>query len=79
MDSSNHPHTYYIYEPNQVVGVKENDTTGYRKVGGKDKVESQSASYYYDITTQNLYIHTLDNGNPNDEEILIETKQYEGK
>ena len=74
----NYPHVYYLYEPNQVIGVTENNTTGYRKLNSKEDVESHTASYYYDVTTQNIYIHTLDNGNPNDEVILIETKQYEG-
>lgn len=71
-------YTYRIYEPSYVTGVTENTSTGYRKVASKELVEQENCSYYYDVFTQNLYIHTLNNSDPNNEEILIETKEYKG-
>jgi len=37
-------------------------------------VESVIGSYYYSLSTKNLYIHTTRNSNPNLENIIIETK-----
>ena len=68
-------YTYWIAEPSLVVGVNEKDTNcGLRCVNSIDEVESTIGSYYYSISTKNLYIHTTRNSNPNLENIIIETK-----
>jgi len=68
-------YTYWIAEPSLVVGVTEKDTNcGLRSVSSIDEVESVIGSYYYSISTKNLYIHTTRNSNPNLENIIIETK-----
>ena len=69
----NKSYTYYLYEPSVVIGVTENETTGYQRVSSKDLVDNNNASYYYDSFQQNIYIHTKDNTNPNDEKILLQT------
>ena len=73
--SENKNYTYWVAEPNTVVGVYEKDTDcGYRKVDSVNDVESNVGSYYYSIDTKNLYIHTTRDSNPNLENIIIETK-----
>jgi hypothetical protein len=68
-------YTYWIAEPSLVVGVTEKDTdSGYRCVDSTAAVESTIGSYYYDLATKNLYIHTTRNTNPNLSNIIIETK-----
>ena len=68
-------YTYWIAEPSLVVGVSEKDTNcGLRYVNSIEEVESTIGSYYYSISTKNLYIHTTRNSNPNLENIIIETK-----
>lgn len=67
-------YTYYLYEPSNVCGVIENGVNGYKQVSNKDLVESNNASYSYDSKTKNIYIHTVNNSNPNGEEILVQTK-----
>ena len=68
-------YTYWIAEPSLVVGVTEKDTNcGLRSVISIDEVESVIGSYYYSLSTKNLYIHTTRNSNPNLENIIIETK-----
>jgi len=68
-------YTYWIAEPSLVVGVTEKDTNcGLRSVSSIDEVESVIGSYYYSLSTKNLYIHTTRNSNPNLENIIIETK-----
>ena len=68
-------YTYWIAEPSLVVGVSEKDTNcGLRCVTSIEDVDSVIGSYYYDIGTKNLYIHTTRNSNPNLENIIIETK-----
>ena len=68
-------YTYWIAEPSLVVGVTEKDTNcGLRSVSSIDEVDSVIGSYYYSLSTKNLYIHTTRNSNPNLENIIIETK-----
>lgn len=68
-------YTYWIAEPSLVVGVTEKDTNcGLRYVDSIDDVEATVGSYYYSISTKNLYIHTTRNSDPNLENIIIETK-----
>lgn len=73
LDSYNH--TYYIPEPTQVIGVIEKSTnSGYKCVNSIPDVEENSGSYYYDVSSQNLYIHTTNNMDPNNNEICIQTR-----
>lgn len=68
-------YTYWIAEASLVVGVTEKDTNcGLRSVNSIDEVESVIGSYYYSLSTKNLYIHTTRNSDPNLENIIIETK-----
>lgn len=68
-------YTYWIAEPSLVVGVTEKDTNcGLRCVDSIANVESTVGSYYYSIDTKNLYVHTSRGTNPNNENIIIETK-----
>ena len=67
---------YWIYEPNNVIGVYEEDTgTGYHKVNSQTEVlnETNTGSYYYDNITKNLYVH-LRNDDMNAHDILIQTR-----
>lgn len=67
-------YTYYLVEPNNVVGVVENNTkSGYLKVKSISDVDKQKATYHYDNVTKNLYIHTSTNLAPSTEEIIILT------
>lgn len=68
---------YYLYEPNNVVGVIEDDVTGYHRQLNKVNVRDNSGSYYYDTITQNIYIHTSDGLNPVNHNILVQTKEVE--
>lgn len=66
---------YTTYEPNEVIGVLENNTnSGYRRVNSLSSLLSIKGSYYYDIVTKNLYIRTTRDTNPNDDEIVIQTR-----
>lgn len=65
---------YYLVEPNNVVGVFENNTkNGYTRAKSIIEVEEKKATYYYNNTTKNLYIHTSTNFAPTVEEIIILT------
>ena len=67
---------YYIYEPSNVTGVIEEDVNGYTARTDIASVENNKSSYYYDSTnTRNLYIHTMDDENPNNQKMLIQTKE----
>lgn len=73
---SNYDNVYYLYEPSNVVGVVEDKVNGYTKRLNVSGVENNPSSYYYDSTnTRNLYIHTTDSTNPNNKQMLIETKE----
>ncbi|MCR5026986.1 MAG: hypothetical protein K6A34_06065 [Methanobrevibacter sp.] len=64
---------YRIYEPNTVIGVIENNTnSGYVR---KDSVNALTAgSYYYNKNTKDLYIKNTSNSDPNNDEIIVQTK-----
>ena len=64
---------YRIYEPNHVVGVIENNTqSGYIRKNSVD--ELTAGSYYYNKNTKDLYIKNTKNSDPNDDEIIVQTK-----
>lgn len=76
--------TYYLYEPNEVNGVIQDNVHGYKNVKTKEAVEKNNGSYFYDTVTQNLYINTVkkdtssttentSSDNPNNHIILIQT------
>lgn len=68
-------YTYYLVEPNPVVGIIENNTrNGYSRVNSIEAVENTKNSYYYDDTTKNLYVHPSTNRTPSTEDIIILTR-----
>lgn len=68
-------YTYYLVEPNNVVGIIENNTrNGYSRVNSIEAVENTKNSYYYDDTTKNLYVHPSTNRTPSTEDIIILTR-----
>lgn len=72
----NYQNVYYIYEPSNVTGVIEEDVNGYTARTDIASVENNKSSYYYDSTnTRNLYIHTMDDENPNNQKMLIQTNE----
>ena len=64
--------TYYVAEPNTVIGVSENEGNAYRRVNSKTLVDSTNGSFWYDSDTSNLYIHTVDGTDPNNKEIIVQ-------
>ena len=66
---------YYVAEPSLVVGVLEKSTkSGYICVNSIAAVESTAGAYYYNISNNNLYVHTTTGNNPNIEELSIQTR-----
>lgn len=64
---------YYVYEPNFVVGVVEyNSGSGYNQVATRE--ELTEGSYFYDVSTRNVFIKTINNVSPRDIEIIVQTK-----
>lgn len=64
---------YRIYEPNTVIGVIENNTnSGYVR---KTSINALTpGSYYYNKNTKDLYIRNSSNSDPNNDEIIVQTK-----
>ena len=72
---SKYRNVYYAYEVDDVLSVKDNVSgSGYKKGVDEVYVSNNVGSYCYDKTTNNLYIHCYGEENPNDKEILIESK-----
>lgn len=65
---------YYVVEPNTVNMVYEDNGIGYRRVNSIGDLSSAAGAFYYDISTKNLYIRTIDDVNPNDKNIIVQTK-----
>lgn len=64
---------YYLYEPNTVVGVSELDSgSGYNQVKSRD--ELSEGSYYWDVTSKNVYLKTINDVDPNTIQIIVQTK-----
>jgi len=66
---------YYVHEPSTVTAVYENTTgSGYKKVYSEAEVRNDEATFYYDPITNNLYVRTSKSSNPNNEELIVQTK-----
>ena len=68
---------FYIPEKNEVIGVFENNTkNGYRRVTQLEDLYSVKGAYYYDTTSQNLYIRPTKDSDHikdiNEEEIVVQ-------
>ncbi|WP_042693412.1 hypothetical protein [Methanobrevibacter oralis] len=70
--SESENNTYYSYEPNEVIGVIEDGKSGYKNVNSLN--ELVNGSYYYDLTTKNLYIKTTNALSPNYHEIIVQVR-----
>ena len=70
--------SYYVYEPNNVVGVMELVSgSGYKQVATRE--ELIPGSYYYDINTRNVFVRTLRDVHPNNVQIVVQTKSKSKK
>lgn len=71
--SNSQNNIYRVYEPNTVIGVIENNTnSGYVR---KTSVNALTpGSYYYNKNTKDLYIRNTSNSDPNNDEIIVQTK-----
>ena len=66
---------YYIDEPNEVIGVFEDNTQcGYRKVNSVDTLRDVYGAYFYNRSLNRLYIRNTRNNNPDNDTILVQTK-----
>lgn len=68
---------FYISEKNEVIGVFENNTkNGYRRVTQLEDLYTVKGAYYYDTTSQNLYIRPTKDSDHikdiNEEEIVVQ-------
>lgn len=64
---------YYVIELNKVSMVFEANGIGYKRVNNKEDLLTTPGAYYYDNVSKNLYIRTVDDKNPNDKEIIVQT------
>lgn len=66
---------YYIDEPNEIIGVLEDNThCGYRKVNSVNELLTNTGAYYYDRGLNKLYIRNSRNTDPNVDTIIVQTK-----
>ena len=69
---------YYAPEENMVVRVTEEDYStgqnGYHAVNSVNDLKTHPGAYYYDPFTKNLYIRTLNDGDPNSSKIAVTTR-----
>lgn len=73
--STNGNDIYYIYEPNSVIGVIESNTnSGYTRKNSVEELEEEKGSYYYNSSSNNLYIRNTKGTDPNNDEIIVQTK-----
>lgn len=72
--ATNRNNTYYVVEPNEVVGVSENEGGAYHRVDNLNEVTSTRGSYFYDNLSKNLYVHTLDDGNPENKNMIVQLR-----
>lgn len=68
---------FYIPEKNEVIGVFENNTkNGYRRLTQLEDLYTVKGAYYYDTTSQNLYIRPTKDSDHikdiNEEEIVVQ-------
>ena len=68
------PDLYYVYEPATVTGVVEvSSGNGYIQRASIDEIKDNAGSYYYSVSSKNLYINPL-TSDVNDNEIIVQTK-----
>lgn len=66
---------YYISEPNEIIGVLEDNTNcGYRKTNSFAELLTYFGAYYYDRSIGQLYIRTSRNTDPVNDTIIVQTK-----
>ena len=68
---------YYTVEENNVIGIiEENTNSGYHHVDSINALKTHNGAYYYDNSSNTLFIKTTRGDNPNDlrYDILISTK-----
>ena len=75
---STNPYVFYCYEPNNVIGVFEQNTNSwYYLVDSINDLNGMKGAYYYDNQSKNLYIRPKRNMGLNelvDEEIIVQVK-----
>ena len=76
-ESSQGSNIFYIPEKNEVIGVFENNTkNGYRRVTTLQDLLTVKGAYYYDTSSQNLYIRPSKDSDHikdiNEEEIVVQ-------
>ena len=68
-------YTNYIDEPNEIIGVLEDNThCGYRKASSMNELLTSTGVYYYDRGLNKLYIRNTRNTDPNIDTIIVQTK-----
>ncbi len=73
--SNENPNVYYIREPSNVVGVIENNTgSGYTRKSSVEELKNNPGTYYYNTNSKNLYIHNTRSNDPNNDEIIVQTR-----
>lgn len=76
--SSTKNYVFYVYEPNEVVGVLEkNSNSWYFKVDSLDDLDGLKGAYYIDNASKNLYIRPkrdMSLEELEDEEIIVQVK-----
>ena len=66
---------YYTNEPNEIIGVlEENTNCGYRKTSSLNELSQYMGAYYYDRGLGYLYIRNTKGTNPVNDTILVQTK-----
>jgi len=66
---------YYISEPNEIIGVLEDNTNcGYRKTNELGELAMYQGAYFYDRSIGQLYIRTSRNTDPVNDTIIVQTK-----
>ena len=66
---------YYIAEPNEIIGVLEDNTNcGYRKTNSLEELSGYLGAYYYNRGLGHLYIRTSRNSDPVNDVIIVQTK-----
>lgn len=71
--ATGYPNVYYIVESTPVNMVYEDNGISYNRVNSKSEVSENAGTFYYDISSKNLYINSSD-CNPNDKNIIVQTK-----
>ena len=70
---SSQDESYYVYEPNIVVGVSElNSGSGYNQV--KRRRDLVEGSYYYDINSRYVFVKCINGVTPESVDLIVQTK-----